>query len=199
MTASTIRRHVCSEKPSALCSADCSGSRVRCAGSSVDIPGGSRGFGIFSQMRFLYADRSEMSRMRFSACHSRSAASASRGGVQVQCSFSAFNSVPAASMLFVGNEKTPSGAVCWAQWSGGDMDSVRGYNRLVDYQKHFSILKIKILPLHHGIDLWCNGSTTDFGSVCRGSNPLRSTETHEQIFFHNFTFFDDYTRSYQRV
>ncbi len=26
-----------------------------------------------------------------------------------------------------------------------------------------------------GIDLWCNGSTTDFGSVCRGSNPRRST------------------------
>lgn len=23
--------------------------------------------------------------------------------------------------------------------------------------------------------LWCNGSTTDFGSVCRGSNPRRTT------------------------
>lgn len=26
------------------------------------------------------------------------------------------------------------------------------------------------------IDLWCNGSTTDFGSVCLGSNPGRSTQ-----------------------
>ncbi len=26
-----------------------------------------------------------------------------------------------------------------------------------------------------GTDLWCNGSTTGFGSVCRGSNPRRST------------------------
>lgn len=24
-------------------------------------------------------------------------------------------------------------------------------------------------------DRWCNGSTTDFGSVCLGSNPCRST------------------------
>ena len=26
-----------------------------------------------------------------------------------------------------------------------------------------------------GIELWCNGSTTDFGSVCLGSNPSSST------------------------
>jgi hypothetical protein len=25
------------------------------------------------------------------------------------------------------------------------------------------------------IELWCNGSTTDFGSVCLGSNPSSST------------------------
>ena len=27
-----------------------------------------------------------------------------------------------------------------------------------------------------GIEVWCNGSTTDFGSVCPGSNPGTSTE-----------------------
>ena len=26
------------------------------------------------------------------------------------------------------------------------------------------------------IELWCNGSTTDFGSVCLGSNPSSSTK-----------------------
>lgn len=28
-----------------------------------------------------------------------------------------------------------------------------------------------------GTEIWCNGSTTDFGSVCRGSNPLISTRS----------------------
>ena len=27
-----------------------------------------------------------------------------------------------------------------------------------------------------GIEIWCNGSTTDFGSVCPGSNPGISTK-----------------------
>ncbi len=27
-----------------------------------------------------------------------------------------------------------------------------------------------------GIEIWCNGSTTDFGSVCSGSNPDISTK-----------------------
>ena len=35
--------------------------------------------------------------------------------------------------------------------------------------------KKKILSLHPGIEIWCNGSTTDFGSVCPGSNPGIST------------------------
>ena len=30
--------------------------------------------------------------------------------------------------------------------------------------------------LMKGIELWCNGSTTDFGSACVGSNPASSTE-----------------------
>ena len=36
------------------------------------------------------------------------------------------------------------------------------------------ILK-NIVYLRLGIELWCNGSTTDFGSVCPGSNPGSST------------------------
>ena len=28
----------------------------------------------------------------------------------------------------------------------------------------------------NGTELWCNGSTTDFGSACVGSNPASSTE-----------------------
>ena len=30
------------------------------------------------------------------------------------------------------------------------------------------------------IEIWCNGSTTDFGSVCPGSNPGISTKCHEK-------------------
>ena len=32
-----------------------------------------------------------------------------------------------------------------------------------------------MLYLQSGIEVWCNGSTTDFGSVCPGSNPGTST------------------------
>ena len=32
-----------------------------------------------------------------------------------------------------------------------------------------------IVSLQLGTELWCNGSTTDFGSVCPGSNPGSST------------------------
>ena len=40
-------------------------------------------------------------------------------------------------------------------------------------------LMIKSVYLHHlkTEDPWCNGSTPDFGSVCRGSNPCGSTIT----------------------
>ena len=35
----------------------------------------------------------------------------------------------------------------------------------------------KAVPLHSqlGIVLWCNGSTSDSGSACEGSNPSRTT------------------------
>ena len=33
-----------------------------------------------------------------------------------------------------------------------------------------------MISLHFGIEIWCNGSTTDFGSVCPGSNPGISTK-----------------------
>ena len=35
-------------------------------------------------------------------------------------------------------------------------------------------------------EVWCNGSTRDFGSLCRGSNPLTSTkrcDNESKIFF----------------
>lgn len=45
----------------------------------------------------------------------------------------------------------------------------------------YILLKNKnIIPLHpvkKMIDVsWCNGSTTDFGSVCQGSNPCETTK-----------------------
>ena len=33
--------------------------------------------------------------------------------------------------------------------------------------------------MHLGIEIWCNGSTTDFGSVCPGSNPGISTRKRQ--------------------
>ena len=36
---------------------------------------------------------------------------------------------------------------------------------------------------------WCNGSTTGFGSVCRGSNPLETTDTVEDFFLPLFYFY----------
>ena len=42
-----------------------------------------------------------------------------------------------------------------------------------------------------GIVLWCNGSTTGFGSVCGGSNPPRTTKRSssqgELLFFMSFS------------
>ena len=35
--------------------------------------------------------------------------------------------------------------------------------------------------LEHRIVLWCNGSTTVFGSVCPGSNPGKTTERKPQL------------------
>ena len=32
------------------------------------------------------------------------------------------------------------------------------------------------IPIAIGIDPWCNGNTTDFGSVIYGSNPYGSTK-----------------------
>ena len=38
------------------------------------------------------------------------------------------------------------------------------------------------------IEIWCNGSTTDFGSVCLGSNPGISTQKAGDIFIGFFVF-----------
>ncbi len=52
-------------------------------------------------------------------------------------------------------------------------------------------MKIKnVIYLHRFFtDPWCNGSTTDFGSVCPGSNPGGSTRKQPKIrlLFFNFT------------
>ncbi len=44
--------------------------------------------------------------------------------------------------------------------------------------KHFLIITFFVL-LHHQTELtvlWCNGSTTDSGPVCPGSNPGKTTK-----------------------
>lgn len=47
-----------------------------------------------------------------------------------------------------------------------------GYKKLFGLsEKEMYICNLKNL----GIVRWCNGSTTDFGSVCPGSNPGRTT------------------------
>ncbi len=54
----------------------------------------------------------------------------------------------------------------------GSFESYESWNLSLEFQfsffnSHFSIL---IVP-------WCNGSTSDFGSACPGSNPGGTTET----------------------
>ena len=44
------------------------------------------------------------------------------------------------------------------------------------WSKNISKAKDKFTIFAPGIEVWCNGSTTDFGSVCSGSNPDTSTK-----------------------
>ena len=37
-----------------------------------------------------------------------------------------------------------------------------------------------MISLQTGIEVWCNGSTRDFGSLCPGSNPGISTKAISQ-------------------
>lgn len=73
--------------------------------------------------------------------------------------------------------------------------------------KKICIIKIKSLPLHSlkqsskraaiKIALWCNGSTSDSGSACEGSNPSKATQRKQltyQLLSYFFTIFD--TESY---
>ena len=50
----------------------------------------------------------------------------------------------------------------------------------------FKSIKIVSCQLY-GIGIWCNGSTTDFGSVCSGSNPDIPTikKTYSNIFYNS--------------
>ena len=62
-----------------------------------------------------------------------------------------------------------------------DKDKNLASNNEKSRRKIWLILK-KTLPLHRfsrkalKFGLWCNGSTTGFGSVCPGSNPGSPTE-----------------------
>ena len=75
MTASTIRLHACSEKARTLCCPDSGGTHMRRTGGGMAVPGGSGGFGIFSQVCLLSADWPEMSGMRLPTLHTCSSAS----------------------------------------------------------------------------------------------------------------------------
>ena len=49
------------------------------------------------------------------------------------------------------------------------------------------------------IGLWCNGSTTGFGSVCPGSNPGNPTQVKKMCQKHIFFFCFMYDRFMKRV
>ena len=46
-----------------------------------------------------------------------------------------------------------------------------------------SLLVISIISIALYLEIWCNGSTTDFGSVSTGSNPVISTNSSIDINF----------------
>lgn len=49
---------------------------------------------------------------------------------------------------------------------------------------------------YDSIVLLCNGSTTDFGSVCRGSNPLRTTIVSNTEINNQINVAEHYTKVY---
>jgi hypothetical protein len=46
-------------------------------------------------------------------------------------------------------------------------------------KKIWCIFALPLFLQSFRIELWCNGSTTDFGSVCLGSNPSSSTKSQD--------------------
>ncbi len=66
--------------------------------------------------------------------------------------------------------------------------SVQPQKNMAQKAQKICIIKIKSLPLHSlkqrskraaiEIALWCNGSTSDSGSACEGSNPSKATKKH---------------------
>ena len=111
MKVSTTRRHVCSEKARTALCIDYGGAHVRCIGCAVAVPGGSGGFGIFSQMPLLSADWSEMSRMRLPTRHTCPFASSGRRCVQAQCTSGTLHTVSGSYVLFLDDETTIPGAL----------------------------------------------------------------------------------------
>ena len=111
MKVSTTRRHVCSEKARTVLCIDYGGAHVRCIGCAVAVPGGSGGFGIFSQMPLLSADWPEMSRMRLPTRHTCSFASSGRSCFRVQCASCPIYTFFGTSELFLDDETTIPGAL----------------------------------------------------------------------------------------
>ncbi len=56
--------------------------------------------------------------------------------------------------------------------------------------------EIKLLPLHPSIVtaivLWCNGSTSDSGSACEGSNPSKTTKIYHSRYLTGYFRFSLY-------
>ena len=65
------------------------------------------------------------------------------------------------------------GGECAGKYSINDMKA-KGWS-VDDIELEWKKQQYLCAPKTESIDLWCNGSTTDFGSVCLGSNPGRST------------------------
>ena len=56
---------------------------------------------------------------------------------------------------------------------------------IIDCISKFSIFRLIYIQIVHlyylGTEIWCNGSTRDFGSLCTGSNPVISTKAFRCI------------------
>ena len=61
--------------------------------------------------------------------------------------------------LAFGGESRSGTKICWTAWS----------------------VWVRVPPVLHEIEVWCNGSTTDFGSVSPGSNPGTSTKLNREV------------------
>ena len=75
--------------------------------------------------------------------------------------------------LAFGGESRSGTKICWTAWS----------------------VWVRVPPVLHEIEVWCNGSTTDFGSASPGSNPGTSTKLNREV-HSNFMQYTQSTASY---